>query len=284
MPKSRLSRRVAELEARLGVRLLQRTTRKLSLTEVGELYLRHCVAMRDAAQAAAEAVAQVQTEPRGTMRVACPVTLAQTTVGPRDAAVSGAVPAGARRHAGEQPGGGPGGGRHRRGAARARRRWTTAAAWSSRTWAAPRPCWWPARALLRRQRSRRLARGPGAAGHGGHVGGRRPGHLAAAGPGGAEPSRCCTTPRYVADDLLTLKLAVLRGTGMCLLPDYMCSERTARRPAGAGAAGLGAAARACSTRCSRRAAAWCRRCGGSWIFWARTRAAMGTRWLPTRPY
>ncbi len=35
IPKSRLSRRVAELEARLGVRLLQRTTRKLSLTEVG---------------------------------------------------------------------------------------------------------------------------------------------------------------------------------------------------------------------------------------------------------
>ena len=41
IPKSRLSRRVAELEARLGVRLLQRTTRKLSLTQVGEAYLRH---------------------------------------------------------------------------------------------------------------------------------------------------------------------------------------------------------------------------------------------------
>ena len=49
VPKSKLSRRVAELEARLGVRLLQRTTRKLSLTEVGEVYLRHCIAMRDAA-------------------------------------------------------------------------------------------------------------------------------------------------------------------------------------------------------------------------------------------
>ena len=30
--------------------------------------------------------------------------------------------------------------------------------------------------------------------------------------------------RYVADDLLTLKLAVLSGTGICLLPDYMCSD------------------------------------------------------------
>lgn len=67
IPKSKLSRRVAELEARLGVRLLQRTTRKLSVTEVGEVYLRHCIAMRDAAEAAAEAVEQVQTEPRGTI-------------------------------------------------------------------------------------------------------------------------------------------------------------------------------------------------------------------------
>ncbi|HSH90847.1 MAG TPA: LysR substrate-binding domain-containing protein [Ramlibacter sp.] len=82
LPKSRLSRRVAELEARLGVRLLQRTTRKLSLTEAGELYHRHCVAMREEAEAAEEAVAVVQTEPRGTIRVTCPVTLAQTTIGP----------------------------------------------------------------------------------------------------------------------------------------------------------------------------------------------------------
>ena len=81
LPKSRLSRRVAELEARLGVRLLQRTTRKLSLTEVGEIYLRHCSAMRDEALAAADAVAQMQLEPRGTLRVACPLTLAQSSVG-----------------------------------------------------------------------------------------------------------------------------------------------------------------------------------------------------------
>jgi DNA-binding transcriptional LysR family regulator len=82
VPKSKLSRRVAELEARLGVRLLQRTTRKLSLTEAGELFHRHSVAVRDEADAAAEALAQVQSEPRGTIRVVCPVTLAQTTIGP----------------------------------------------------------------------------------------------------------------------------------------------------------------------------------------------------------
>jgi DNA-binding transcriptional LysR family regulator len=73
---------VAELEARLGVRLLQRTTRKLSLTEAGELYHRHCVAVREQAEAAEEAVALVHDEPRGTVRLTCPVTLAQSTVGP----------------------------------------------------------------------------------------------------------------------------------------------------------------------------------------------------------
>ena len=82
IPKSKLSRRVAELEHRLGVRLLQRTTRKLSLTEAGELYHRHAVAMREQAEAAEEAVAMVQSEPRGTIHVTCPITLAQTTIGP----------------------------------------------------------------------------------------------------------------------------------------------------------------------------------------------------------
>ena len=81
VPKSKLSRRVADLESRLGVRLLQRTTRRLSLTEAGEIYHRHCVAMREQAEAADEAVARVHDEPRGTVRVTCPVTLAQTTIG-----------------------------------------------------------------------------------------------------------------------------------------------------------------------------------------------------------
>lgn len=81
IPKSRLSRRIAELEMGLGVRLLQRTTRKLSLTQAGELYLRHCAAVRDEAQAAQDALTAVQVEPRGVIRVACPITLAQTTVG-----------------------------------------------------------------------------------------------------------------------------------------------------------------------------------------------------------
>lgn len=76
IPKSRLSRRIAELELRLGVRLLQRTTRKLALTDVGERYLRHCQAMLLEAEQAEEAVASLTSEPRGRLRVSCPVMLA----------------------------------------------------------------------------------------------------------------------------------------------------------------------------------------------------------------
>ncbi|MEO5698505.1 MAG: LysR substrate-binding domain-containing protein [Burkholderiaceae bacterium] len=80
MPKSRLSRRVARLEEQLGVQLMQRSTRKLSLTPAGEVFLRHCTGLREAAQTAFEAVAQAQTEPHGTVRLSCPVTLAQSAL------------------------------------------------------------------------------------------------------------------------------------------------------------------------------------------------------------
>ena len=80
MPPSRLSRRISRLESDLGVRLLQRTTRNLSLTSAGEVFLQHCQAMRADAEAAYAAVAQAQQEPRGLLRVSCPVTLSQTVL------------------------------------------------------------------------------------------------------------------------------------------------------------------------------------------------------------
>ncbi|GGK06514.1 LysR substrate-binding domain-containing protein [Pseudomonas matsuisoli] len=76
IPKSRLSRRLAELEERLGARLLQRTTRTLSLTAIGERYLRHCQAMLAEAEMADEAVASMSSEPRGPLRVSSPTGLA----------------------------------------------------------------------------------------------------------------------------------------------------------------------------------------------------------------
>lgn len=77
IPKSRLSRRIAELEARLGARLLQRTTRTLTLTTLGERYLVHCQALLREAENAAETAASLSSEPRGPLRVSCPVALAQ---------------------------------------------------------------------------------------------------------------------------------------------------------------------------------------------------------------
>lgn len=77
IPKSRLSRRIAELEARLDASLLQRTTRKLALTAAGERYLIHCQAMLLEAEMADEAVASLSAEPRGRLRVSCPLGMTQ---------------------------------------------------------------------------------------------------------------------------------------------------------------------------------------------------------------
>jgi DNA-binding transcriptional LysR family regulator len=81
IPKSRLSKRVAQLEERLGVRLLQRTTRRFVVTEVGERFYGHCRAVIEEARAAQDAVDELRTEPRGIVRVSCPVSLVHTLLG-----------------------------------------------------------------------------------------------------------------------------------------------------------------------------------------------------------
>lgn len=78
IPKSRLSKRVAQLEDRLGVRLLQRTTRRFVVTEVGQRFYAHSRAVLEEARAAQEAVDELRAEPRGVVRLSCPVSLAQT--------------------------------------------------------------------------------------------------------------------------------------------------------------------------------------------------------------
>lgn len=80
--KTRLSRRVADLEKRLGVRLLQRSTRNLALTEAGERFYPRCVAALEGAHAAYESIAELRKEPSGTVRVSCPVVLAQSYLAP----------------------------------------------------------------------------------------------------------------------------------------------------------------------------------------------------------
>jgi len=74
MPKSTVSRRVSELEDRLGARLLQRTTRKLSLTDVGSAYFRRCARIVAEVEEADLEVMQTQSQPRGLLRVSVPLT------------------------------------------------------------------------------------------------------------------------------------------------------------------------------------------------------------------
>lgn len=75
IPKSKLSRRTARLEERLGVRLIQRSTRHFSMTEVGQRYYLHCKAMLIEADAAQHAIDELRAEPCGTIRLSCPIGL-----------------------------------------------------------------------------------------------------------------------------------------------------------------------------------------------------------------
>ncbi len=82
IPRSRLSRHVAALEGQLNVRLVNRSTRRFVVTPVGREVYRHAAAMLAEADAALEAVEFARAEPRGLLKVACPVALAQSALAP----------------------------------------------------------------------------------------------------------------------------------------------------------------------------------------------------------
>ncbi len=71
-PKSKLSRRVASLEARLGARLIERSSRRFRVTEVGQSFYERCRAMLLEAERAEAVVAEAQAEPHGQIRFSCP--------------------------------------------------------------------------------------------------------------------------------------------------------------------------------------------------------------------
>jgi DNA-binding transcriptional LysR family regulator len=226
IPKSKLSRRVAELEARLGVRLLQRTTRRLSLTQAGEVYHRHCVAMREQAEAADEAVARVHNEPRGTVRVSCPVTLAHSTIGPVlprflaahpqvriDMQVSNRVVDLVQEGIDV--------------ALRVRATLDDSGTLVIKNLGPTHGVLVASPQLLQRfgqpadaEALRNLPTVAMTA-----ADGRATWRLH--GPRGAQ-YELQHHPVYTADDLLTLKFAVVQGTGMCVLPDYLCAEELKR--------------------------------------------------------
>lgn len=93
MQKSKLSRRIQQLEERLGVRLLNRSSRRFSVTEIGREYYQRCVAMLVEAEAADDVIAQVTAEPRGVIRVSCPVGLINFQFGALFARFLAAYPA-----------------------------------------------------------------------------------------------------------------------------------------------------------------------------------------------
>lgn len=81
--KSLLSRHVDALEKKLDVRLLERSTRKLSLTSSGQLLLPHCQAILHELDAARDTMAQVRSSPHGLIRVGCPVSVSLHFLRPR---------------------------------------------------------------------------------------------------------------------------------------------------------------------------------------------------------
>jgi len=80
--KSAVSKRINQLEAQLGVRLLHRTTRKLSLTEAGERYFEHASRALAAAGQAEDAVTELQGEPQGHLRISAPMSFGRLHVAP----------------------------------------------------------------------------------------------------------------------------------------------------------------------------------------------------------
>lgn len=73
LPKSTVSRKVSQLERRIGVRLINRTTRNLKPTETGKIYHQHCLKMLEQAEEADRVINNMQSEPSGLLRISTPL-------------------------------------------------------------------------------------------------------------------------------------------------------------------------------------------------------------------
>ncbi|MCG9682052.1 LysR family transcriptional regulator [Vibrio sp. Isolate23] len=79
---AQISRRVAALEERLAVKLLNRTTRKVSATEAGQVYYQQCKHLVEGLELAELAVTQMQSTPKGLLKITAPVTYGETHLAP----------------------------------------------------------------------------------------------------------------------------------------------------------------------------------------------------------
>ncbi|MGK5023436.1 LysR substrate-binding domain-containing protein [Janthinobacterium sp. RB2R34] len=82
MPNSTISRRISLLEKAIGLRLLHRTTRKVELTEAGQIYFERCKRIVDEARLAHEQLGDMLAQPSGTLRASLPVDFAVTYMAP----------------------------------------------------------------------------------------------------------------------------------------------------------------------------------------------------------
>jgi LysR family transcriptional regulator for bpeEF and oprC len=82
IPKATVSRKIRDLEHRLGVRLLLRSTRQVNLTDAGRAFLEHCLRIEDEISDAEAAVRRLGSGPRGTLRVSAPFSLARVLLLP----------------------------------------------------------------------------------------------------------------------------------------------------------------------------------------------------------
>lgn len=92
MPNSTLSRRITALEKTIGLRLLHRTTRKIELTEAGQIYFERCKRIVDEARLAHEQLGEMLAQPSGVLRVSLPVDFAVTYLAPLIVEFAGLYP------------------------------------------------------------------------------------------------------------------------------------------------------------------------------------------------
>ncbi|GIU18747.1 MULTISPECIES: LysR substrate-binding domain-containing protein [unclassified Shewanella] len=79
---AQVSRQISALETRLASKLFHRTTRKVSVTEVGRIYYQHCRQVLDGLEEAERAITNLQTSPRGLLKITAPVTYGEMTIAP----------------------------------------------------------------------------------------------------------------------------------------------------------------------------------------------------------
>ena len=221
LSKAAVSKRVARLEDRLGARLLNRTTRRLSLTEAGEAFYSGCRRMVREAESAQEAVTHLVAAPRGTLRVNAPMSFGQLHLAAGPERLPDAPP---RVGGGSQPGRPRG----QSGARGLRRRAFVSKPLQDASLIAPPTDAFPGARLRGAQLSRRPGAAPtrpeALAGHACLIYSyqSRPGVWTLTGPQGERRVR--VDGRLRANNGEALREAAIAGFGLALLPTFIVGE------------------------------------------------------------